>query len=91
MTVTIKIDNAKKHKIDRFLAKLMLEEGKKVTIQEAVGAMIDNALDNEEAFTKNFKKLPPLEEDPAWMMLETPKHWGIKDASTHIDEYLYGS
>jgi len=23
-------------------------------------------------------------------MLENPKHWGIKDASTRIDEYLYG-
>ena len=91
MTVTIKIDDAKKQKIDRYLAKLMLQEGKKVTIQEAVGAMIDNALDDEEAFTKNFKDLPQLEDDPAWKMLETPKHWGVKDASTRIDEYLYGS
>jgi hypothetical protein len=91
MTVTIKIDDDKKQKIDRFLAKLMLQEGKKVTIQEAVGVMIDNALDDEEAFTENFKELPPLEEDPAWRLLETPKHWGVKDASTRIDEYLYGS
>lgn len=90
MTVTIKIDDAKKQKIDRFLAKLMLQEGKKVTIQEAVGVMIDKALDDEEAFTKNFKELPPLEEDPAWKMLKTPKHWGVKDASTKIDEYVYG-
>ncbi len=91
MTVTIKIDDDKKQKIDRFLAKLMLQEGRKVTIQEAVGVMIDNALDDEEAFTENFKELPPLEEDPAWRLLETPKHWGVKDASTRIDEYLYGS
>lgn len=91
MTVTIKIDNAKKQKIDRFLARLMLQEGKKVTIQEAVGVMIDHALEDEEGFTQNFKELSPLEEDPAWKMLENPKHWGIKDASTRIDEYLYGS
>lgn len=91
MTVTIKIDNEKKQKINRFLAQLMLNEGKKVTIQEAVGVMIDHALKDEAAFTQNFKKLPPLEEDPAWKMLENPKHWGVKDASTRIDEYLYGS
>ncbi len=69
----------------------MLQEGKKVTIQEAVGVMIDSALEDEEAFTQNFKVLPPLEEDTAWKMLETPKHWGVKDASTRIDEFLYGS
>ena len=55
MTVTIKIDDAKKQKIDRFLARLMIQEGKKVTIQEAVGVMIDHALEDEEAFTQNFK------------------------------------
>lgn len=91
MTVTIKIDNEKKQKINRFLAQLMLNEGKKVTIQEAVGVMIDYALKDEAAFSQNFKELPPLEEDPAWKMLENPKHWGVKDASTRIDEYLYGS
>ena len=85
MTVTIKIDNDKKQKIDRFLAHLMLNEGKKVTIQEAVGVMIDNALEDEAAFTQNFKALPALEEDPAWKMLENPKHWGVSDASTRID------
>ena len=91
MTVTIKIDDAKKQKIDRFLARLMIHEGKKVTIQEAVGVMIDHALEDEETFTQNFKALPPLDEDPAWKMLEKPMHWGVKDASTRIDEYLYGS
>lgn len=91
MTVTIKIDEEKKQKINRFLAHLMLNEGKKVTIQEAVGVMIDHALKDEASFTLKFKELPPLEEDPAWKMLEKPRHWGVKDASTRIDEYLYGS
>jgi hypothetical protein len=54
----------------------VLQEGKKVTIQEAVGIMIDHALEDEEPFTQNFKELPPLEEDPAWKMLENPKALG---------------
>ncbi|MGD6851089.1 MAG: hypothetical protein ACQCN6_03410 [Candidatus Bathyarchaeia archaeon] len=90
MTLTIKIDECKKHKLDRFLAKLYLQEGKKVTIQEAVGAMIDHALEDEEEFMTHFQELPPLEEDPAWKMLQNPKNWGIKDASEKIDEVLYG-
>jgi hypothetical protein len=91
MTITIKIDDAKKQKIDRFIARMLLEEGKKVTIQEAVGIMIDHALEDEEVFSQNFRNLPPLDEDPAWKMLNDPKHWCVKDASTRIDEYLYGS
>lgn len=91
MTVTIKIDDVKKQKLDRFLAQLLLREGKKVTLQEAVGMMIDHALEDEEAFMQNFKDLPPVEEDPLWKMMENAKHWGIKDASTRIDEFVYGS
>lgn len=90
-TVTIKIDATKKQKIDRFLAKLRLQEGKKVTIQEAVGVMIDQALEDEEQFLERFKDLPPWEEDPLWKMAKNAKHLGIKDLSTKVDEYLYGS
>jgi len=45
----------------------------------------------EEYKNKECVTLPPLEEDPAWKMIQNPKHWGIKDASTRIDECLYGS
>ena len=90
--MTIKIEDEKKQKVERFLALLLLREGKKVTLQEAVGLMIDYALIDEDAFAQNLRQLPPLEEDPAWKMLEDPKHWGIKieDSSTRIDECLYG-
>lgn len=91
VTVTIKIDDAKKQKLDRFLAQLLLKEGKKMTIQEAVGLMIDRALENEDEFIENLKKLPPVEEDPLWKMMKNARHLGIKDLSTNIDAVLYGS
>jgi len=55
MAVTIKIDDEKKRKLDRFLAQLLLREGRKVTLQEAVGAMIDRALEDEEAFIQSSR------------------------------------
>ena len=33
--------------------------------------------------------LPKLEEDPAWILLQSPIKWGIKDTSTTVDKYLY--
>lgn len=89
MTTTIKIEDAKKEKLDKFLASLLLREGVKITLQEAVGLMVDYAIENEEEFIKRLKELPPLEEDPAWKALENPMHWGIKDSSKRIDEFLY--
>ena len=53
--------------------------------------MIDHALENKDEFIQNLKNLPPVEEDPLWKMMENAKHLGIKDLSTNIDEYLYGS
>jgi len=90
LTTTIKIEDSKKEKLDMFLASLLLKEGVKITLQEAVGLMVDYALENEEDIIKRLKELPPLEEDPAWKSLENPMRWGIKDSSRRIDEFLYG-
>ncbi|MGC9345567.1 MAG: hypothetical protein ACP5ER_02080 [Candidatus Bathyarchaeales archaeon] len=90
MTATIKIKHEKKEKLDKFLASLLLREGIKITLQEAIGLMIDYALENEDDIIQRLKELPPLEQDPAWKALENPKHWGIKDSSKRIDEFLYG-
>ena len=90
MTATIKIEYIKKEKLDKFLASLLLQQGVKITLQEIVGLIVDYALENEEDIIKRLKELPPLEQDPAWKALETPMHWGIKDSSKRIDEFLYG-
>ena len=87
---TVKIEGAKKEKLDKFLASMMLKEDIKVTVQEALGLMVDYALENEEDFIKRLRELPPLEEDPAWKTLESPMHWGVSDSSRKIDEFLYG-
>ena len=90
MTATIKIEYAKKEKLDKFLASILLQQGVKITLQEAIGLMVDYALENKEDIIKRLKALPPLEQDPAWKALENPMHWGIKDSSKRIDEFLYG-
>lgn len=89
-TATVKIKGSKKEMLDKFLASVLLKEGIKVTLQEALGLMVDYALENEEDFIERLRELPPLEEDPAWKALENPRHWGVKDSSRRIDEFLYG-
>ena len=90
MTVAIKIEEKKKAKVERFQASLLIQENIKITLQEIVGLMIDYALENEEEIIKKLKELPALEDDPAWKTLDNPKHWGVKDSSKRIDEFIYG-
>ena len=90
MTVTIKIEHAKKEKLDKFLASLLLQQGVKITLQEVVGLIVDYALENEKDIIRRLRELPPLEQDPAWKALENPMHWGIEDSSKRIDEFVYG-
>ncbi len=73
LTATIKIEHEKKQKLDKFLASLLLRENIKITLQEAVGLIIDYALENEEDIIKRLQELPPLEEDLAWKKFETLK------------------
>ena len=90
MTVAIKIEEKKKAKVERFQASLLIQENIKITMQEIVGLMIDYSLENEEEIIKKLKELPALEDDPAWKTLDNPKHWGVKDSSKRIDEFVYG-
>jgi hypothetical protein len=87
----VKLDAEHKQKLERYLAHLLFKKGKKVTMQRALGEMIDHALRCED-FKKEFETeaLPPLEKDPAWIALNQPLRTGIKDLSENIDKYLYG-
>jgi len=53
--------------------------------------MVDYSIENKKEITKRLKRLPPLEDDPAWKALKRPDDWEVEDASERVDEYLYGS
>ncbi len=91
MTATVKLDESKKLSLEKFLATMLVKEGLKVTLQEALGLMVDYSLENQEDFMKKLKSLPPLERDPAWKMLDEPDDWGVDDASERVDEFVYGA
>jgi len=91
MSSTVKIDDRRKESLERFVASLLLEKGVRITLQEALGLMVDYSIEKKDAIVKKLKKLPPLEEDPACKIWTRPDDWKVKDASEKIDEYLYGS
>ena len=90
MSLTVKLDRKRKDELERFVASLILDQGVKVTFQEALGLMVDYSLENRAEIVKRLKRFPPLEGDPAWKLLHRPDDWGVEDASERVDEYLYG-
>jgi hypothetical protein len=90
MSLTVKLDKRRKDDIERFVASLILEQGVKVTFQEALGLMVDYSLENKDEIIKRLRRFPPIEDDPAWKLLQHPDDWGVDDASEKIDNYLYG-
>lgn len=90
MSLSVKIDEERKRNLERFVASLIINEGLKVSLQEAMGIMLDYSMEHREEVVSRLKRLPPLEEDPAWKQLQSPDDWGVSDASERIDEFLYG-
>ena len=90
MALSVKLDKERKRNIERFLANLIVQENIKITIQEALGLMVDYSIENKDEIVKRLKRLPPLKEDPAWKMLRKSDDWGVDDSSERVDEFLYG-
>jgi hypothetical protein len=88
-SVSLKLDREKKRDLENFLADLLLHEDIKITIQEALGIMVDYSIENKDEIVKRMKRIPPLEQGPAWKMLKKADDWGVDDSSEKI-EVLYG-
>jgi hypothetical protein len=91
MVKTVRLDEGRKAALDRFLVSLIVKRNVKVSLQEILGLIVDYSLENREELIKRIKRVPSLENDPAWIMLKEPDNWGVEDASEKVDEYLYGT
>lgn len=84
---TIRIDEKHQKLLDRLIANLTLK-GKKTNKKKLISELIENAL-HQEGYSLDESRLPPLAEDPAWILLDDCFSSGIDDLSENIDTYLY--
>ncbi|MFQ6124833.1 MAG: hypothetical protein ACE5R6_09565 [Candidatus Heimdallarchaeota archaeon] len=84
---TVRLDEEDEILLERLRARYILL-GKKMTKKELLGQLIKQA-------AKKYEKVQipedtsDLETDPAWILLQKPRKWGIRDTSTTVDDYLY--
>lgn len=85
---TVRIDEEHKRKLERYLASHLLKRGKDLDATRF--GRDGGSRPRVREIRPNVREAPPLEEDPAWIMLQNPKNWGVRDASEKIDEPVYG-
>ena len=86
----VKLEGTVKELLETLLEEVRARNGVRLTAEELISRAIEFAMRRIDEFAEEIKQLPPLEEDPAWKMLQRPVRWGIRDASVRVDECLYG-
>jgi len=87
---TLRISDEVNRRLEEFLALLLLRRGVKIDKKTFVERAILYVIRDQGFVEEIVGDTVPLDEDPAWVLLDKPKSWGIEDSSMRIDEYLYG-
>ena len=86
---TVKLDPEDDNILEKLRAKMILR-GKKMSKKDILGRLIKHAAENEDILSNDFMDQSiPLEEDPAWSILNEPHELEFDDTSTRIDEFVY--
>ncbi|RLG72636.1 MAG: hypothetical protein DRO23_10150 [Thermoprotei archaeon] len=86
MYTSVKLKIEAKKKLEELQAKLRLH-GIKISLQSLLEKLIELGFEREELL---ISMLSGRGEDPMLKLLNKPLDWGVEDASTRIDETLYG-
>lgn len=91
MGTTVRVRDEDKEKLERLRALATLSSGAKVTQEELLGLLLDEALSHGESFLAGaFAPRLPLPDDDFRKMMGLVTDWGVRTGSDEIDRTLYG-
>ena len=91
MGTTVRIKDEDKEKLEKLQAMAALTAGSKVSQEEIIGKLVQEALSRGEDFLmENFGKRLPLSDKEFEKVLSLSTDWGVKTSEEDIDTYLYG-
>ena len=91
MGTTVRVKEEDKEKLERLRAMATLASGQKVSQEELLGAVLDDALSHGESFlAETFGEKKSLSGREFEKLLSLVTDWGVKTSSSEIDEILYG-
>ncbi len=91
MGTTVRVRDEDKEKLERLRAMATLTSGAKVTQEDLLGLLLDEALSRGEQFLAGaFGPKLPLSNDQFEKVLGLVEDWGVQTSSEEIDQALYG-
>lgn len=92
MSTSVKLSVEDKKKLERLQAMVTVKTTKKVTQQELLSRLIEDAAEQGENFIdKTFQGTVPMSDDTYHRMLSLASDWGTRTKWEDIDEVLYGN
>lgn len=91
MATAVKVDEESKARLEELQAEIRLEAGRKVTQQELLSRLIDEAYDSREAVVDSFRESTvPLNDEEKAAMQDGRISSGVETDEEDIDDILYG-
>lgn len=91
MTTAVKVEEDSKSRLEELQAEIRLQTGRKVTQQELLSRLIDDAYESREEIVDSFRKpTVPLSESQKEAMRRGRFSSGVETDEEDVDEVLYG-
>ncbi|MFW5917261.1 MAG: hypothetical protein ACOCRD_02495 [Halorubrum sp.] len=91
MTTAVKVHDDAKSRLEELQAEIRLQTGRKVTQQELLTRLIDNAYESREAVIDSFRESSvPLSNEEKAAMRRGRFNSGVETDEDDIDDVLYG-
>jgi hypothetical protein len=91
MGTTVRVRDEDKEKLERLRARAILSSGEKVTQEQLVGFLLDQALSRGESFLVDvFGPKLPLSDGEFEKVKGLIIDWGVETSSQDLDRTLYG-
>ena len=91
MGTTVRVRDVDKEKLERLRALATLSSGSKVTQEDLLGRLLDEALSRGEGFLAGaFGPKLPLSDEEFQKVMGLVTDWGVETSSEDIDQTLYG-
>lgn len=90
MATSIKVSETSKERLDRIQAKITLTQGRKVSLNDLIDALIRVSLDHEEELLEAAIGASPKDDGDVDALLSMGADWGVETRHDEIDEALYG-